>query len=126
MYWQLSNTRAEVDIGVLEEAALARAQSTIQNVMDEAKVSQADLARKMQCNRSFISRMLSGSHNLTIKTMARSLASCGYEVRFEPVPIVWNWVKLPMPNEVEEEVPANAGTTMLLLADRLHSSAHVS
>ena len=126
MYWLQSSTRAEVDIGVLEEAALARAQSTIQNVMDEAKVSQADLARRMHCNRSFISRMLSGSHNLTIKTMARSLASCGYEVRFEPVRIVWNWVEPPVTIEVEEEVPANAGTTMLPLTNRLHSSARVS
>ena len=122
MYWLQSNTRTDVDIGVLEEAALAMAQSTIQNVMDEAGVSKADLARRMNCNRSHISRMLSGSHNLTIKTMARSLALCGYEVRFEPVRIAWNWVNPPVPVEVEEEVPASAGTTMWLPM-RIHSSA---
>ena len=44
----------------------------------------------MEIGRSGITRMLSGSHNLTIKTMAKVLAVCGHEVRFEAVPIVWN------------------------------------
>jgi hypothetical protein len=28
---------------------------------------------------------ITGSHNLTVKTMVRSMAVCGFEVRFEPV-----------------------------------------
>jgi plasmid maintenance system antidote protein VapI len=80
MYWLQSNTRTEVDIGVLEESALAMAQSTIQNVMNEAGVSKAEMARRMQCNRSFVTRMLTGSHNLTIKTIARSLRAALSEI----------------------------------------------
>jgi len=100
-----------VDIEVLEESALAMAQSTIQNAINESGLSRADLARRMDRNRSFISRILNGNHNLTIKTMARSMAACGFEVRFQPVRIDWNWVNQPIP--LEEELPASAGSTML-------------
>jgi len=95
-----------IDVGVLEESALAMAQSTIQNVIDESRISKSDLARRMEITRSGITRMLSGSHNLTIKTMARALAVCGREVRFEAVPIVWNWQPAP-----KETLPTNVGST---------------
>jgi len=55
----------------------------------------------MERNRSFVSRMLSGSHNLTVKTMARSLAACGFEVRFERVPIASNWMEAPAPSSTK-------------------------
>ena len=84
------------DIEVLEEAALAMAQSVIQNAIDESGVTRAEMARRMDRDRSFVSRMLSGSHNLTVKTMARSLAACGFEVRFERVPITSNWIEAPV------------------------------
>jgi len=98
-----------IDIGVLEESALAMAQSTIQNVIDESRISKADLARRMEIERSGVTRMLSGSHNLTIKTMARALAVCGREVRFEAVPLVWNWQSVPQPQV--EALPTQVGST---------------
>jgi transcriptional regulator with XRE-family HTH domain len=111
-YWVQSSTWDDsVDIEVLEESALAMAQSTIQNAINESGISRSDLARRMQCHRSFVSRMLTGNHNLTVKTMARSMAACGFEVRFKAVPIEWTWGSLP--SNAEEEVPANAGTTKL-------------
>jgi DNA-binding phage protein len=110
-YWVQSGTWTEgADIEVLEESALAMAQSTIQNAINESGLNRAELARRMQCNRSFVSRMLTGGHNLTIKTMARSMAACGFEVRFQPVRIEWNWVDAPDPPE--KELPANAGSIM--------------
>jgi|SRR5947209_20259026 len=99
-----------VDFEIVEESALAMAQSTIQNAIDAAQISKADLARKMRCNRSVVSRMLRGSHNLTIKTMARALAACGCEIRFENVPLEWNWASVPQPSG---EVAAHAATRML-------------
>ena len=97
-YWVQSSTWNRVDFGVLEESALAMAQSTIQNAIGESRISRAELARRMQCDRSFVSRMLRGGHNLTIRTMARSLAACGFEVRFQPMLIEWNWVEPPRPS----------------------------
>jgi transcriptional regulator with XRE-family HTH domain len=98
-----------IDIEVLEESALAMAQSTIQNAIIDAGISKSDLARRMEIGRSGISRILSGSHNLTIKTMARALAGCGYEVRFEAAPIVWNWQSIPQPSG--DALPTSVGST---------------
>lgn len=105
-------TDTPVDIGVLEESALAMAQSAIQNAINEAEISKADLARKMERPRSFVSRMLSGNHNLTIKTMSRALGACGFEIRFQRVPIVWNW-RTEVTIQSQELLPAQAGSTML-------------
>jgi len=102
----------EIDIGVLEESALASAQSTIQNAIKQAGLSKAVLARKMNCHRSFVSRMLSGNHNLTIKTMSRALAACGFEVRFQHVPIAWNWKSTAPAVPADRHLPAHAGSTM--------------
>ena len=109
-YWVQSGTwTGGVDIGILEESALAMAQSTIQNAITQSGITRSELARRMQCDRSFVTRMLTGSHNLTIKTMARSLAACGFEVRFQPVRIEWNWA---VPDPPKERLPASAGSTM--------------
>jgi transcriptional regulator with XRE-family HTH domain len=101
----------ELDLDIIEESALALAQSTIQNAITKSGLSRAEMARRMKRNRSLVSRLLNGSHNLTVKTMARSMAVCGFEVRFEPVVLEWNWAALPAPQE--DTVPANAGTSKL-------------
>ncbi|HYW38357.1 MAG TPA: helix-turn-helix transcriptional regulator [Terriglobales bacterium] len=100
-----------VDLDIIEESALAMAQSTIQNAITKSGISRAEMARRMKCNRSLVSRLLSGSHNLTVKTMARSLAVCGFEVRFQPTCLEWNWSATLAPQK--EAVPANAGTSSL-------------
>lgn len=104
----------KVDIEVLEESALAMAQSTIQNAMDKAGIARAALARKMVCNRSFVTTMLSGEHNLTVRTMARALAACGCEVRFNAVPIEWNWQCTTQYQSPKEGVPVSSGTTTFI------------
>jgi hypothetical protein len=40
---------------------------------------------------------MSGDHNLTVKTMARVLAACGYEVRFGIEQIHGNWLTREQP-----------------------------
>lgn len=102
--------KSSIDLEVLEESALAMAQSAIQNAMNEAQISRAEMARKMVRNRSIVSRILSGHHNLTIKTMARALAACNSEVRFEVVPLEWNWTIAGSCPKVER-LPAGAGNT---------------
>jgi len=101
-----------VDLDIIEESALALAQSTIQSAINRSGISRAEMARRMRRNRSFISRMMTGSHNLTVKTMAKSLAACGFEVRFHPVPLEWNWA-VPVPAPRKDMEPANAGSNVL-------------
>jgi transcriptional regulator with XRE-family HTH domain len=99
----------EPDLEVLEESALFTAQATIQNAINDAGLSRAELAKRMKCPRSFVTRMMSGRHNLTVRTMSRAILACGYEVGFTRNRIAWNW----LPNRCSvntEGVPASAGT----------------
>jgi transcriptional regulator with XRE-family HTH domain len=110
-HW-MSNVNSPIDVEVLEESALAMAQSTIQKAINEANITKADLARAMSINRSGVTRILSGSHNLTVKTMARALAACGCEVRFNAVPIEWNWqvINQPCREACREALSSNLGS----------------
>jgi antitoxin component HigA of HigAB toxin-antitoxin module len=72
----------------LEEMSLAMAQAEIQIAMDESGLKKSELADKLGRPRSFISRILSGNHNLTIRTMARVFGACGFEIRFQRAPKV--------------------------------------
>lgn len=101
--WLIRDSRDyEPDLDILEEAALAMAQATLQNAIDRSGISRAELARRLNRPRSFISKMLTGTHNLTVKTMARALAACGQEVRFGSEPLVWSWPKYEHPFVVIE------------------------
>jgi hypothetical protein len=109
--------REEPDLEVLEESALAMAQATIQKAIDDAGLSRSELSRRMHCPRSFVSRMLGGNHNLTVRTMARALLACGFEIGFERQPIVWNWLPQEYTPAAESQaVPATAGTAVPLAA----------
>jgi hypothetical protein len=88
-------------VEVLEEMALAMAQSTICGAMQASQTSRAVLAERMSRPRSFVTRMLGGAHNLTIKTMAKALAGCGYELRFSFAPIESTSTKLVQEPEPE-------------------------
>jgi len=81
-------TFEETDLDVVEESALAMAQATIYNAMSERGLKPASLAKNMKRHRAYVSRILSGSHNLTVKTFARALAASGFELRlsYHPCP----------------------------------------
>jgi len=81
-----------VDYLVVQETALAMAQATIQNALNQSGLKRSELAEKMGRPRSFISRMLRGSHNLTIKTFALALAACGFEPSFGYLPLQWGFM----------------------------------
>ncbi len=109
--WLLSKRDVDPDLEILEEAALAMAQATIQNAINRSGLSRAELARRLDRPRSFISRILGGDHNLTIKTMARTLLACGYEVRFGSEPLNWSWPRLEQHASIvieDQAVPAGA------------------
>ena len=59
----------------------AMAQSTLVTAMGRAGLSRAELARRLGMkSASGITRLLSG-HNLTLKTLARALHVCGFEIK---------------------------------------------
>ncbi len=77
-----------VRVGVIEESTLARAQATIHNAIISADITRAELARRMDRSRAFVTQMLRGSHNLTVKTLARALFACGGELEFSLIPLI--------------------------------------
>jgi transcriptional regulator with XRE-family HTH domain len=79
------------DLELLEETALAVAQATIQNSMDEAGIGRAELARRMGRARSYVTRLLRGDHNLTVKTLARALGACGQQIWLDSVSPQCSW-----------------------------------
>lgn len=86
-----------VDLDVIEETAIALAQSSIESARLKAGLSRADLARAMGRSASYITRILKGDHNLTVRTLARALGACGVDLEFQAVPLTWAWIDTPRP-----------------------------
>lgn len=80
-----------LNLDIFEETALAVAQAEIQDAMDKSCLRRTDLAMRLGKPRSFISKILGGNHNLTIRTMARLFAACGFELRFSKVAAAVEW-----------------------------------
>jgi transcriptional regulator with XRE-family HTH domain len=70
-----------------EEVAIAMAQSEVALAMRAAGVRVNRLAEIAGWQPSFVSKMLRGGCNPTVRTIARAVAACGYELRFSIVPI---------------------------------------
>lgn len=87
----LRGVPASVEPEILEESAIAMAQATLEAAIKASGLSRAELARRMRRPRSYVSRLLSGEHNLTVRTYARALAACGFEPRFHTERIRWGW-----------------------------------
>lgn len=82
-----------LDLDQMEEIALAMAQAEIEDAVSCSGLKYSQVAERADRPKSFISKILRGNHNLTIRTMARMFAACGYELRFgrEPAAAV-AWV----------------------------------
>lgn len=65
-----------------EELALLKAQELISELMIKKGVNQAELAKRLNQSRAHVSELLSGSRNLTLKTMGRIFFYLGEEVEF--------------------------------------------
>src|SRR5688572_28831019 len=76
------------------EAVAAR----IEILMEEAGLSQADLAAKLGKSQSQVSRLLSGAHNMTLFTLGEVLWACNRELRtLEDIPL--GIVEIPVDDE---------------------------
>ena len=102
-------------MGISKEAAIAGAQSTIYNAMRESGLTRAEVGRRMGTARSYVSRMLQGDYNLTIRTYARALAACGFEARFSRARVDPQWSEMTSREELETQ-PASANEQMALAA----------
>lgn len=99
----------KLDLERLEEMTLAMAQAEIQNAMDAKEIKPSALASSLGRPRSFISKILRGNHNLTIRTMARVFAACGFELTFKRVEIRMAWTQSPPEHCLADVTPIHSG-----------------
>lgn len=78
-----------------QEKLILEATEQIAEAMKEAEVSKADLARRLGRTRSYITQILSGSRNMTLRTWADVLTALKKEARVAVVPLLrWGDVEL--------------------------------
>ncbi len=65
------------------EALVAEASETIARLMAEKNVTKADLARRLNKSRAWVTQLLSGKTNMTVRTLAEVAYALGAEIKLE-------------------------------------------
>ena len=65
------------------ESLVAEASETIARLMAEQNVSKADLARKLNKSRAWVTQLLSGRANMTVRTLAEVVYALDAKVRLD-------------------------------------------
>jgi transcriptional regulator with XRE-family HTH domain len=65
------------------ESLVLEASGIIAGLMEEQGVTKADLARKLSKSRPWITQLLSGKTNMTVRTLAEVVHELGAEVKLE-------------------------------------------
>jgi transcriptional regulator with XRE-family HTH domain len=68
------------------EALAAEASEVIARLMAERSVSRADLARRLNKSRAWVTQLLSGKANMTVRTLAEVAHVLGAEVKLHVQP----------------------------------------
>ena len=68
------------------EALVAEASELIAKLMIEQKVSKADLARRLKKSRAWVTQLLSGKANMTVRTLAEVVYTLDAEVKLHAQP----------------------------------------
>lgn len=80
----MTQTVTEMDAYTEERRLIALATSRILDEMDAAGLSQAELARKIGVTDAHVSQVLSGSRNMTLRTLATLALGCGFTWEIAP------------------------------------------
>ena len=71
------------------EALVAEASEVIAKLMAEQNLSKADLARRLNKSRAWVTQLLSGKANMTVRTLADVAYTLGAEVKLQAQPPSW-------------------------------------
>jgi predicted XRE-type DNA-binding protein len=66
--------------GYAEDRAIATITRSVQQTINEAGLSRSDLARLLGTTKSYVSQVLNGSTNMTLKTLGALLWASGHQV----------------------------------------------
>ncbi len=110
-----------------EEAAVVDAQFVIHNLMEDAGISRADLARELGVSAARVTQMFSDeANNLTLRTLGRIFCVLGHETRITCDR--WEALRTECDQEVEAEPPSDRDAafdfaSMLEAVDDLESAS---
>lgn len=77
----------ELEVQVEEDLLVFTAAELISRLMEERDVNKKQLAERLGKSRPFITQLLSGGRNLTLRTIARVAYALGYRLRLSLEPI---------------------------------------
>jgi len=107
-----------------QEKLILEAMELISEAMEERNVNRSALARLMHRTRGYVTQLMSGSRNLTLRTLADAMTALDCEVSLgkEPIesrvdPIVWTEATMSEPKIVAADLGLGATTTRCTRAD---------
>lgn len=86
-----------------QERAIYSVTELIESVMNAENISRSELARKLRRNKSWVTQLLDGEANKTVRTIADVLAVMGREFRSFAVPIRIGGTRQPPISEHSNE-----------------------
>ena len=90
------------------EALVAEASEVIAGLMAEQNVSKADLARRLNKSRAWVTQLLSGKANMTVRTLAEVVYTLDAEVKLLAQPPSWTMSgRSPDAGRRQEGVPSS-------------------
>jgi transcriptional regulator with XRE-family HTH domain len=78
------------------EALVTEASEMIAKLMSEQKVSKADLARRLNKSRAWVTQLLSGNANMTLRTLAEVVYALDAEVKLHAQLPSWKMAGKPI------------------------------
>lgn len=86
--WFESNLKTDKERRLFEqERLILDATENVFELMDSNEVSKAELARRLGRTRAYITQILSGARNMTLRTFADVLFACGVRARIRLEPL---------------------------------------
>jgi plasmid maintenance system antidote protein VapI len=73
----------ESDASALSDLLKMQVTEQILEIMREKNISRTDLARSLGCSKAFVTKLFSGTANVTIETMARMALAVDSEVHIQ-------------------------------------------
>lgn len=99
-----------------EDEAVSAITSAVQGAIDEAGLTRADVARLLGTTKSYISQVLNGSTNMTLKTLGALLWAAGREVAgllTQPLGAAPNVIRFPSVTASAPNPPHEAFTPLV-------------
>jgi hypothetical protein len=84
---KLTSAPFDAETDAAADDALARALLLIQDALNRSGITRAEMSRRVGIWPYTVSRRMQGTVDMKIKTIAKSLAACGFQLEMQLVPL---------------------------------------